>query len=97
MPPLLGSYSVERDALVFRPTFPITAGVRYRAVFHPPGAAPLEKTFDGPARDTTPSTRVERIYPSSDVLPSNQLRLYVYFSAAMSRIAMNGKSSVIAR
>jgi hypothetical protein len=29
--------------------------------------------------------RVERVYPSADVLPSNQLRLYIYFSAPMSR------------
>src|SRR5205085_9236781 len=25
------------------------------------------------------------VYPSTDVLPSNQLRLYIYFSASMSR------------
>ena len=32
-----------------------------------------------------PSTRVVQVYPSGDVLPSNQLRLYIYFSAPMSR------------
>jgi hypothetical protein len=85
VPPLLGTYAVEGAALVFRPTFPISAGVRYRAVFHPPGTTPIEKTFNGPVRDTTPSTRVMQIYPSSDTLPSNQLRLYIYFSAPMSR------------
>jgi hypothetical protein len=85
VPPLLGAYSVERDALVFRPSFPIAAGVRYRAVFHPPGPSPIEKTFDGPPKDSTPAARVSRIYPTADVLPSNQLRLYIYFSAPMSR------------
>ena len=29
--------------------------------------------------------RVEHVFPSGDVLPSNQLRLYIYFSAPMSR------------
>ena len=60
--------------------------MRYRAVFQSPaGGAPIEKTFDGPRRDTTPSARVEHVYPSADMLPSNQLRLYIYFSAPMSR------------
>ena len=37
VPSLLGAYSVEQNTLVFRPTFPIAAGVRYRAVFRAPG------------------------------------------------------------
>jgi hypothetical protein len=85
VPPLLGTYSVQQGTLAFRPNFPISAGVRYRAVFHPPAGAPVEKTFDGPPKETTPITRVVQIYPSGDVLPSNQLRLYIYFSAPMSR------------
>ena len=85
VPALLGTYSVENSTLIFRPSFPIAAGVHYRAIFHPPGAAAIEKTFDGPPRATVPMTRVVQIYPSGAVLPSNQLRLYIYFSAAMSR------------
>jgi hypothetical protein len=86
VPPLEGAYAVESGALVFHPRFPISPGVRYRAVFQSPaGGAAIEKTFDGPRRDTTPSARVEHVYPSADVLPSNQLRLYIYFSAPMSR------------
>ena len=84
MPPLAGSYAVENGTLVFRPTYPLAAGPRYRAVFRGAGT-PIEKTFDGPARSVTPSARVERVYPSADVLPSNQLRLYIYFSRPMSR------------
>lgn len=85
VPPLLGTYSVEQGTLVFRPSFPISAGVHYRAVFHPPGNAPIEKTFDGPPKETTALAHVVQIYPTADVLPSNQLRLYIYFSAPMSR------------
>jgi hypothetical protein len=84
VPPLVGSYSVENGALVFRPKFPLAPGPRYRAVFRGAGT-PLEKTFDGPARVAAPPVRVERVYPSAGVLPSNQLRLYIYFSAPMSR------------
>jgi hypothetical protein len=84
VPPLAGSYAVENGTLVFRPKYPLAAGPHYRAVFRGAGT-PIEKTFDGPARRVTPSARVERVYPSADVLPSNQLRLYIYFSAPMSR------------
>src|SRR5580698_2593256 len=54
-PPLLGAYAVEGGTLVFRPKYPFAPGVRYRAVFHPPGGGgPLERIFDGPARAVTP-------------------------------------------
>ncbi len=86
VPALLGTYSVEGGTLVFHPSFPIAPGVHYRAVFQPPdGSAAIEKDFDGPPRDKTPVARVEHVYPSGDVWPSNQLRLYIYFSAPMSR------------
>lgn len=85
VPPMIGTYAVESGSLVFRPSYPFTPGVRYRAVFRTPGGTPIEKTFDGPKRDTTPTTRVERVYPSGKVLPSNELRLYIYFSAPMSK------------
>ena len=86
VPPLLGTYAVEAGALTFHPSYPFSSGVRYRAVFHPPGGgAPVEKIFDGPPRETVSRTRVERVYPSDAVLPSNQLRVYIYFSAPMSR------------
>ena len=83
---LLGSYAVENRTLIFRPQFPLAAGVRYRAVFRQPGSrAAVEETFNGPPKSVTPVTRVERVYPTADTLPSNQLRMYVYFSAPMSR------------
>ncbi|HWF10736.1 MAG TPA: hypothetical protein VG297_19850 [Bryobacteraceae bacterium] len=86
LPPVAGTYSAESNALIFRPSFPIAPGVHYRAIFRSQaGGAPIEKTFDGPARDLTPTTRVEHVYPSADVLPSNQLRIYIYFSQPMSR------------
>jgi hypothetical protein len=72
VPPLAGSYSVENSTLVFRPKYPLAAGPRYRAVFRGAGG-PIERTFDGPARSVMPSARVERVYPSAGVLPSNQL------------------------
>jgi hypothetical protein len=86
VPPLLGAYAVESGALVFHPKFPIAPGVHYRAVFRPPsGGASIEKAFDGPPQPVNRVARVAQVYPSGDVWPSNQLRLYIFFSAPMSR------------
>jgi hypothetical protein len=86
VPALLGSYGVEAGSLIFRPRFPLAPGVQYRAVFRPAnGATAIEKTFGEHSREATPSARVEQVFPSTDILPSNQLRMYIYFSASMSR------------
>jgi hypothetical protein len=77
--PMLGTYSTEGDAIVFRPRFPLAPGVSYRAVF--PGGTFLVD----PAAKPASTTRVEHIYPSASVLPANELKLYIYFSAPMSR------------
>jgi hypothetical protein len=86
VPPLAGSYAVENATLVFHPKYPLAAGPRYRAVFQPVGAPRVERSFPT-VRDhyALPMTRVEHVYPTADVLPSNQLRLYIYFSSPMSR------------
>lgn len=84
-PAMLGSYAVEGGTLVFRASYPLAAGVKYRAVFRQPGRPPIERGFDGPTRAAVAATRVEHVYPSADVLPSNTLRLYIYFSAPVSR------------
>jgi hypothetical protein len=98
--PLFGSYSVENGTLSFRPRFPIAPGVTYRAVFE---STPF--TLRTPATVVTaPATRVAAVYPSSNILPSNQLKLYVTFSAPMQRgnvwpkihlIDENGKPSTL--
>jgi len=85
MPPMLGQYSIEAGVLRFQPQFPLTPGVRYRAVFRPPAGSVIEASFDGPQRAVQASTRVEHVFPSAGVLPSNVLKLYIVFSAPMSR------------
>jgi len=86
VPPLLGSYHVEAGQLTFRPRFPLSGGMHVRAVFHAPGEAAVEAAIDiprGPAQ--VPSTRVAHVYPSTSLLPANQLKLYLCFSAPMPR------------
>jgi hypothetical protein len=85
VPPLAGTYAVEGDSLVFHPRFGLVPGVRYRAVFQPPSGKAIEASFEKKREPLTATTRVTHVYPSSDVLPSNTLKLYIYFSAPMSR------------
>jgi len=84
-PALLGSYAVENGTLVFRPQFPLTRGVRVRAVFRPPQGREIEAGFEVGGAPAIASTRVEHVYPSADVLPANELKFYVVFSASMAR------------
>jgi hypothetical protein len=86
MPPMLGTYQAFSDRLVFTPRFPVKlgGGLPYHVVFK--GAGPPQE-WD--LKDTrlvrAPSTRVAQVFPSVDILPSNQLKLYLYFSAPMQR------------
>ncbi len=60
--------------------------MRYRAVYHAsPQSPPRREVVSTPAAAARPSTTVLGIYPSADVLPENLLKLYVHFSASMSR------------
>ena len=85
VPPLLGSYVVRDGVLFFQPRYPIAPDIRIRAVFHPPAGASVEAVFDADESAPVPSAWVEAVYPSADVLPDNQLKLYIQFSAPMSR------------
>ncbi len=92
-PAILGSYQVAGGALRFEPRFPLTLGLRYRAIFNPsrmpdPSAAgkdPVVAEFVLPKPPVTATTVVQHVYPSRSILPENQLKFYVHFSAPMSR------------
>ena len=81
-PPMFGAYSIENGELTFRPRYALSAGVTYFAHFHS-GETSVQARIDGPPKPSAPAARVAAIYPSSSVLPSNQLKLYLLFSAPM--------------
>jgi hypothetical protein len=93
LPPVLGSYRVENKSLIFEPRFPLAAGVQYQATFAPsrlpnsswPKTERVLATFTIPKANSKPTTKVEHVYPSADVLPENQLKFYIHFSAPMSK------------
>src|SRR5262245_48483531 len=92
LPPMLGVYRVESNALRFEPQFPMEPGLTYRAVLRldqlPGGnkaTAPITTDYQSPLRDSAPTTLVRHVYPSADTLPENLLKFYVHFTAPMSR------------
>jgi hypothetical protein len=84
-PALLGRYTLTADRLRFQPRFGLRRGLTYRVSFHAPDAEPLTRTFTIPDAPRAEATRIAAVYPSSSQLPENLLRLYLHFSAPMSR------------
>jgi len=98
-PAVAGKYSVADGALRFTPMFPFDAGRQYDVAFDAtrlPGAQGPDGQSDAPWRKQivtavvgkpailrSPSTVVTHLYPSGDVVPANQLRMYLHFSAPM--------------
>ena len=88
---IAGRYRVAGTDLEFSPQFPFDAGRQYFVQFDPsrlptPRGRTLERAVVAlPGVDHKPSVVVSAIYPSAPVWPENQLRLYIQFSAPMSR------------
>jgi hypothetical protein len=88
-----GDVEIRKDMIVFTPRYPLRAGMTFRAVFDPSqikdrglaGLSKQEKDFALPSLSPGEATRLTEIFPSGEVLPENLLRLYLYFSAPMSR------------
>lgn len=85
MPAMAGKWLVAGDRLRFEPRFPFARGVRYRAEFRAGDGAPVIAFFELPRDSGEPTTTVAQIFPTADMLPENQLKFYVQFSAPMSR------------
>jgi hypothetical protein len=82
-PATLGNYSIEDGRIVFLPMFPLDPGRQYHVTYSAPGAPPLTSIVALPARSMTPTTAVTEVYPTAEVVPENQLRFYIHFSAPM--------------
>jgi hypothetical protein len=91
VPPMLGTYSLHGTNVRFTPKFALKPGLSYCVEFFPPPArdidspARYEQVFAIPAAALGNAAKITAVYPSADILPENQLRFYVHFSAPMSR------------
>jgi hypothetical protein len=82
-PAMVGQYSIVEGRVRFTPMFPLDRGRPYYVSFTAPGKETLTATVSLPAPDVTPTTVVTEVYPTAEVVPENQLRLYIHFSAPM--------------
>ena len=86
---MLGSYRVVGEALRFTPRYGFDRGKTFVATFRPsklpggtgPGVSSSHLVFK-PKRE---ATVVKAVTPSSDRVPENLLKFYLYFSSPMSR------------
>ena len=85
VPSMLGKYRLDGGTLSFVPQFPLQPGLRYRATARIPGMTPVAVVLDIPRTVVEPTAVVDRVYPTTDVLPENQLKFYIHFSAPMAR------------
>ncbi len=90
-PGVAGRYVVGRYTVQFVPMFPLDPGREYDVRFEP-SRLPRGALHEMPAARTTvslpavarvPSTVVAGVFPSGEVIPENQLRMYVQFSGPM--------------
>lgn len=89
--PIAGRYASTNGTVVFEPASPLDRGRAYTARFDP-------RALPNPVKDTAVAitaglprdanaraTAIVRVLPAGDTLPENLLRMYVEFSAPMSR------------
>ena len=84
-PAVTGSYEIDQERLRFRPRYPLVGGLAYTARLEAGEGSALVDRFSLPEPDREPTTVVTQVYPTAGEVPENLLRLYVYFSAPMSR------------
>lgn len=82
-PAMVGQYEIVNGLIRFTPMFPLDRGRNYHVTFTAPGAQPATAVVSLPAPDRTPTTTVTQVFPSSELVPENQLRLYIQFSSPM--------------
>jgi hypothetical protein len=90
-PAVAGRYAIVERGVRFTPAFPLDPGRRYDVsvdlsrIRHT-GQRTMRGTVELPAPPAAvPATRVTGISPAGDTVPENLLRIYVWFSAPMSR------------
>ncbi len=84
-PPMIGAYPIDDGRIAFTPMFPLDPGRQYHVTFMPRPAPRRSPRRSSRCRraSTTPTTMVAQVFPTAEVVPENQLRLYIHFSAPM--------------
>ena len=95
-PNIIGSYFIKNKTLYFKPRFFWVDDLEYRTELRLAPLAALAKQGNIDTQTViahifsldpiqTPPTLVTKVYPGASKLPANILKMYIYFSAPMSR------------
>ena len=76
---ILGDYQVTADNIIFTPVIAFTAGKEYEVFYQ----NKLLGKFFIPNPDSANAAKLLSVYPSSDTVPENVLKLYLSFSSPM--------------
>ncbi len=85
--PMMARVILADDRLVLEPRFPLVVGARYEVrlgLDSLRGATPLTRAFTLPGAEVV-TPEVAGVFPSSDCVPQNLLKMYLRFSAPMNR------------
>jgi hypothetical protein len=89
--PVAGRYAATGDVLRFTPMFPFDAGRQYEVRYTSVGlgsstqGGTIRRIVARRAGPPATPTHVTHVFPSGPVVPENQLRMYIHFSAPMGR------------
>lgn len=76
---MLGSFGKEGEAVIFRPMIPLTGGLVYQVMLN--GKEIKQLKIPQPEMEDAPN--VVAVYPQTDSVPENLLKLYIEFSRPM--------------
>ncbi len=83
---MLGRCRLNDRALLFEPRFPLQPGIVYVVELAlPKSEKPESYEVFLPKPIMAATTVVREVYPTSDILPQNLLKFYIYFSSPMSQ------------
>jgi len=77
--PIIGEYKLIEDAISFTPLLPFSRGLQYEILF----ANKRVSRFTVPLDTKSKAPAIVAVYPSSDTVPENLLKIYIQFSQPM--------------
>ncbi len=84
-PAMLGTYKITKMGLTFSPRFGFEKGKSYAVKLSLPSSEPVWQMFKLPDDAPAEPAKITAVYPTSDKLPENLLRIYLHFSVPMSQ------------
>lgn len=82
-PAMFAKVTRQESALVLEPSFPLSAGNTYLAILLDKAGKELGQAKYTVPRKDSPPPMLEAIYPTSEKLPANLLKFYLYFDRSM--------------